>query len=461
MSTALLVPVFVVLLTTIAQSDETAKSFHLLPHLADGGGWQSALLTTNVSQSASRCTFNVYGIPINRFDNISGVTAAGSTATFQLEGNGGYVIWPTLGAAALESGYATLDCSAPVTAQVVFASLSNLGAVTGMATVFSSQAATVFQFPVMRPEATLGFAIANNTNATASCRIVLEDTQRANQGETTVSVPAKSNRVQMLNLAIAVPETFLGGSAVVECNQQVAMIGLHFVLRPDRTIVTFATLPPAILSTSTNEVVSPPVSSRQSFGAGTWIVNEDIAPGRYFTNPARGCYWERLSATTGASSDILANEVISFDASQEIVDILNSDYAFKPDSDCGTWSQTPVRSPSSGTIPPGRWLVGSQVAAGEYEVNASRGCYWERLRSFGNNTRSVIANDFVSGGGRQIVTIRSSDVGFYGDAECGTWTRRGSRQSFSTQTAPAVTPSTIERNRQLYREKTVLQNRIQ
>ena len=36
-------------LPAAAQYDETAKSFHLLPHLADGGGWQSVLLVTNVS----------------------------------------------------------------------------------------------------------------------------------------------------------------------------------------------------------------------------------------------------------------------------------------------------------------------------------------------------------------------------------------------------------------------------
>ena len=159
-----------------AQYDETAKSFHLLPHLADGGGWQSVLLVTNVSQSASSCTFNVYGVPLNRFSELGSFgTAAGSTATFQLEGPGGYLIWRTKNElAAVASGYATLDCSAPVVAQVVFAWFDGLG-VTGMATVFSSQAATVFQFPVLQPAATLGFAIANDTNAEASCRIVLEE----------------------------------------------------------------------------------------------------------------------------------------------------------------------------------------------------------------------------------------------------------------------------------------------
>ena len=69
----LLVAMVACTLPVIAQSDETAKSFHLLPHLADGGGWQSVLLVTNVSQSASSCTFNVYGVPLNRFSDLNGV----------------------------------------------------------------------------------------------------------------------------------------------------------------------------------------------------------------------------------------------------------------------------------------------------------------------------------------------------------------------------------------------------
>ena len=92
-----------------------------------------------------------------------------------------------------------------------------------------------------------------------------------------------------------------------------------------------------------------------------------------------GCYWERLSGTTGSSSDVLANEFISFDSGQEIVDIAIADYAFKPDHECGTWSQQQLSPPSG--IPPGRWFVGSQIAAGQYETNASSGCCWERLRA--------------------------------------------------------------------------------
>ena len=102
----------------------------------------------------------MYGVPLNRFSDFGTFgTAAGSTATFQLEGFGGYLIWGTKNElAAVASGYATLDCSAPVVAQVVFASYDGLG-VTAAATVFSAQAATVFQFPVLQPAAAAGASL--------------------------------------------------------------------------------------------------------------------------------------------------------------------------------------------------------------------------------------------------------------------------------------------------------------
>ena len=269
---AILLATIACALPAAAQYDETAKSFHLLPHLADGGGWQSLLLVTNTSQSASSCTFNVYGVPLNRFRALSGVPAAGSTATFKLASRGGYLFWPTKNElAAVASGYATLDCSSPVVAQVGFALYDGL-VVTAAATVFSAQAATVFQFPVLQPAATLGFAIANDTNAAASCRILLEDTQRTNLGEATLAVPTKSNRSQLLNTAISIPGTFRAGTANVSCNQQVAVIGLHFELRPDGTIITFSTLPPAILSTSPVSITPENPWSRPNIERfrGTW-----------------------------------------------------------------------------------------------------------------------------------------------------------------------------------------------
>ena len=136
-------------LPAIAQSDETAKRFHVFPVLVDGGGWQSVLLVTNATQSSSFCTFELHGMSLDRFPEVSDITVSGSTATFEMPGPSGYRVWRSKNKAALALGYATLDCTAPTVAQVLYASRDELGTTTGMATVFSSQAGTVFQFPVL------------------------------------------------------------------------------------------------------------------------------------------------------------------------------------------------------------------------------------------------------------------------------------------------------------------------
>jgi hypothetical protein len=158
-----------------------------------------------------------------------------------------------------------------------------------------------------------------------------------------------------------------------------------------------------------------------SFGPGQWRVWSQITPGRYFADPARGCYWERQEGLSGSINDVIANEFVGFDALQWVVDILATDLAFETDPDCGSWSRSARPAPNG--IPGGVWLVGSQVPPGTYGVNASRGCYWARLRDFTGNLSGIIDNEFVSGGGPQLVTITASDVGFENDGDCGTWTR--------------------------------------
>ena len=88
-------------------------------------------------------------------------------------------------------------------------------------------------------------------------------------GEATLSVPAKSNRAQLLNDVIAIPGTFFGGTATVSCNQPVAIIGLHFELR-DGTIITFSTLPPAILSAIPADTGDPWSRPNIERFRGTW-----------------------------------------------------------------------------------------------------------------------------------------------------------------------------------------------
>ncbi len=97
------------------------------------------------------------------------------------------------------------------------------------------------------------------------------------------------------------------------------------------------------------------------------------------------------------------------------------------------------------------WVVGSQITPGTYRATAAYGCYWERMRHFQGTTGGIIANDFVSSAGQQLVQISPSDAGFQSNSACGTWTPVSS----AIAGAPLVvqTPSEIAANHQKNRQR--------
>jgi hypothetical protein len=94
----------------------------------------------------------------------------------------------------------------------------------------------------------------------------------------------------------------------------------------------------------------------------------------------------------------------------------------------------------------GQYLVGKDIVAGRVYSDPASGCYWERLRDFTGSLGAIVANDFVSSAGSQLVTIQASDVGFSTDGECGTWTPV--QGLLPSESAPERRQSTadIERN---------------
>lgn len=69
-------------------------------------------------------------------------------------------------------------------------------------------------------------------------------------------------------------------------------------------------------------------------GTGTFVVGEDVAPGTYRTAGSSGCYWVRLSGTSGELGDILANGLSDGPLT---VTIAPSDQAFETQG-CGEWT---------------------------------------------------------------------------------------------------------------------------
>ncbi|MEA3184333.1 MAG: hypothetical protein QOJ74_810, partial [Ilumatobacteraceae bacterium] len=166
----------------------------------------------------------------------------------------------------------------------------------------------------------------------------------------------------------------------------------------------------------------PPPPPAPTFHAGTYAVNSQIQPGRYVAETAAsGCYWERVSGFGGTIDEIIANDFQGF-TGRVMVDILASDAGFRFTAGCGLLkAYVPAGNPV-GTIVPGNHVVGQHILPGTYTTVAAQGCYWERDSSFEGTFEAVIANDYVSTAGSQFVTIPASDVGFYTDADCGTWT---------------------------------------
>lgn len=90
--------------------------------------------------------------------------------------------------------------------------------------------------------------------------------------------------------------------------------------------------------------------------------------------------------------------------------------------DCGTWTQDLSQITQSKTsFGDGMYIVGTDITPGTYKNTGGEGCYYARLRGFGNTLDDIIANNNVDN--PTIVTISASDKGFQ-STDCGTWTKQ-------------------------------------
>ena len=80
-----------------------------------------------------------------------------------------------------------------------------------------------------------------------------------------------------------------------------------------------------------------------SITPGMWIVGAQITPGTYRAeNALQGCFWQRVSNFTGATTATLANNT-STAAGVQFVTIATTDAGFSTNVECGTWLPAPVR----------------------------------------------------------------------------------------------------------------------
>lgn len=186
---------------------------------------------------------------------------------------------------------------------------------------------------------------------------------------------------------------------------------------------TALALPVGINGNTTLDFRLDPLTARTQFGPGQYRVPADMPVGRYYSDPASGCRFQRVRSFGGTPSEAIVDVVVDFDAGQWIVDLLATDAGFTTDNNCGFWYPTPRRGLLT-SITPGNWIVGAQITPGTYRADsAAAGCYWRRLSNFTGALDAIIASSISSSSGAQLVTIATTDAGFSATAECGTWTR--------------------------------------
>ncbi len=186
----------------------------------------------------------------------------------------------------------------------------------------------------------------------------------------------------------------------------VAMVGLQSWDRPGSIVAK-----PVIVAT-------PAPSRLHAVNDGVWEVPTEVRPGTYRAASADGCYWARLKALTGATRDIIANDIANGPA---IVTVDPGDAGFES-SRCGKWTPDLRRvTRNRARFGEGTYLVGVDIAPGAYHSSGRGVCSWERLGGFGGTVADILASDI--GTGDRVVIIRASDAGF-SSRGCGAWTRR-------------------------------------
>lgn len=150
------------------------------------------------------------------------------------------------------------------------------------------------------------------------------------------------------------------------------------------------------------------------------LMNNTAAPGLWHTFGGTNCYWERLSGTSGAPSDVIAN--FSSPSGPRYVEIVDTDAAFNS-RQClpfaladGPFDKR-IGQAADGTFPDGDYRIGKDVDAGDYKASVSGSCHWARVSSFTGESDAIIQQ-----GTSTDVSIDPSDFGFQSTG-CGVWSK--------------------------------------
>jgi peptidyl-Asp metalloendopeptidase len=230
--------------TTIPQtfpgaSSSTSSSYHVFPQFADGKFSDGSYFrTTRINSnpnlnSASSCNTVLYGL-----------TTSNNSVFSDALTPGGFIDSATAGTQPLQSGYADMQCSSQVDAEMLYSFYAANGVKLSEATVFSSPPAKILQIlSDSREGAQVGLAIANDTDLTNTYVITVYDANGAVVGTASQNLAARTSIAKYVNDFVPLPPNHYG-PVVVSSTGTVSIIGLRF------TGAAFTTIPATIVLAS-------------------------------------------------------------------------------------------------------------------------------------------------------------------------------------------------------------------
>ena len=234
---------------TRLDAKDQGDSSHFIPLVADGDGFQSELIVTNLAEAANTCIleWRGEGLDSNVFENRRDMDVGDPGTAFELSGAGDQRNLRSLDGEDLAIGHAELDCAGPVSATTLL-TLRAADAdwrYPAMAAMPSSDAAAEFRFPLMPEGSSLALVFGNPQESDTTCRIMLRGFGGEASAAASIMIASHSTTAQFVDTlfaAHAVPAMPDGGMAEVSCGQPVHAISLP------ASGSAFAAIPPLIPS---------------------------------------------------------------------------------------------------------------------------------------------------------------------------------------------------------------------
>jgi hypothetical protein len=184
----------------------------------------------NPASGTSSCTLQLHGVTVGGQSQVTFTVSA--IYSYSSPGN----------KQALQTGYATLQCSSKVDAQLLYAFYGADGTPLSQATVFSSPPATSSRLAAdYRSGTRLALAIANDSNQSSSYTIIVQDSNATILSASSLTLAAGQTRAAFVDELTTIPQNFFGYVDVIGNNGSASVIGLRF------TGNVFTTIPAATI----------------------------------------------------------------------------------------------------------------------------------------------------------------------------------------------------------------------